>query len=160
MGERVELFFLPLILRLVLAAPAVPVGRPAPPVVLKTSRGSETHLRLKGRPHLLLFFTSWCGRCPQYVTFVSRYAELKRRGIELVPIDLLASELPGEAEALWRRIGVPATLYFDRYGEVTQAYQVTELPTAVLVNRDGRVAGTLAGVHGKKDLSRLLRLAR
>jgi thiol-disulfide isomerase/thioredoxin len=149
-----------LLFRLLVADPALPAGSPAPPVVVRGEGGGEVHLRLQGRPHLLLFFSSWCKGCPSYVSYVTRYADLERYHVALVPIDLQPSELPGEAEALWRRIGHRRPLYFDRYGEVTQAYRVLDLPTAVLVDGKGRVAGVLVGARRKADLQRLLRSAR
>ncbi len=149
-----------LLLRLLVTDPALPAGTPAPPVVLKSAGGGETHLRLKGRPHLLLFFTTWCKQCPAYVSYVTGYSGLERHHVALVPIDLQPSELPGDAQALWKRIGREKTLYFDRYGEVTQAYRVTELPTAVLVDRDGKIAGVLVGAQRRARLERLLQRAR
>ncbi len=149
-----------LLLRLLVAAPVLPAGTQAPPVALRRADGREVHLRLKGRPHLLLFFSTWCRRCPAYVSYVTRYSGLERQNVALVPIDLLPSELPGDAQALWKRIGHAHTLYFDRYGEVTQAYRVTDLPTAVLVDGKGRVAGVLVGAQGRKSLDHLLRQAR
>ncbi len=154
------MLLLPLLLRLMVADPALPTGSLAPPVVLKSAAGGEIHLRLKGRPHLLIFFASWCDRCPQYLSYVTGYPGLQRYHVQLVPIDLLPSELPGDAQALWQRIGRSTPLYFDRYGEVTQAYRVSDLPTAVLVDGKGRVAGVLVGAQRKASLERLLQRAR
>lgn len=148
-----------LLLRLMLAAPVLPAGTQAPPVVLRRADGREVHLRLKGRAHLLLFFSTWCRRCPAYVSYVTRYAGIEGQNVSLVPIDLLPSELPGEAQALWKRVGHAHTIFFDRYGEVTQAYRVTDLPTVVLVDKNGRVVGALVGAQGRKSLDRLLRQA-
>ena len=150
------MLYLPLLLRLVLADPALSPGSQAPPVVVQRLDGDMQRVALKGHRHLIVFFASWCRRCPTYVTYLARDGDLRRSGVRVVPVDLLPSELPGEIEALWQRLGRPAPLYLDRYGEVADAYQVTDLPTAVLVGADGRVKGVLVGVHGKKDVMRLL----
>lgn len=150
------LFYLPLLLRLVIAEPALPPGSPAPTVVVQRLGGKEERLHLKGHPHLLLFFATWCRRCPQYVGYLAHARDLRARGVEFVPIDLLPSELPGDAQALWRRLGSPGTLYLDRYGQTAEAYQVTELPMAVLIGKDGRIVGELVGARSRKDVQRLL----
>ena len=151
------MFYLPLLLRLVFAGPAVPQGAPAPPVVVeRLGSGREQRLQLQGHPHLIVFFSTWCTRCPQYLRLLMRAPELRRGGVELVPVDLLPSELPGDVQVFWRRLGRSAPLYLDRYGQVTDAYQVANLPTAVLINKKGRIVGTLEGAKKRAELRRLL----
>ncbi len=154
------MLYLPLLLRLVLADPALSPGSQAPPVVVQRLGGEMQRVSLKGERHLIVFFASWCRHCPTYVTYLARDGALRRTGVRVVPIDLLPSELPGEIETLWQRLGRPAPLYLDRYGEVADAYQVTDLPTAVLVGPDGRVQGVLVGVQDKKAVMRLLQRPR
>jgi hypothetical protein len=151
------MLYLPILLRLVLAEPALRPGSPAPPVVVQRLGGETQTLSLKGHRHLLVFFASWCRSCPPYLSYLARDGAVRRTGVELVPIDLLPSELPGDAQRLWQRLKSPAALYLDRYGEVADAYQVTDLPTAVLIGADGRIQAALVGVHGRKDVLRLLR---
>jgi len=151
------MLYLPLLLRLVLAQPALRAGTPAPPVVVQRLGGKEERVALRGHRHLLVFFASWCRSCPPYLSYLTRSAAVRRAGVEVVPIDLLPSELPGDVGRLWRRLGEPAPLYLDRYGEVADAYQVADLPTVVLVGKDGRIVGALAGVSSKKAVERLLR---
>ncbi len=150
------MLYLPILLRLVLAEPALRPGTPAPPVVVQRLGGGTETVRLKGHRHLLVFFASWCRRCPPYVSYLTRDPSVRRSGVEVVPIDLLPSELPGDVGRFWTRLGHPVPLYLDRYGEIADAYQVTDLPTAVLISADGRVKAVLVGVHGKKDVLRLL----
>jgi len=151
------MLYLPILFRLVLAEPALRPGSAAPPVVVERLHGPTQTLALKGHRHLLVFFASWCRHCPSLVGYLARDAALRRGGVEVVPIDLLPSELPGDATALWRRLKSPAPLYLDRYGEVADAYQVTDLPTVVLIGKDGRIAVALSGVRSPKDVQRLLR---
>jgi peroxiredoxin len=153
------MLYLPILLRLVIADPALPPGTMAPPVVVQRLGGKVETLRLKGHRHLLVFFASWCRRCPPYLTYLARDGAVRRAGVEVVPIDLLPSELPGEVETFWHRLRAPAPLYLDRYGEIADAYQVTDLPTVVLIGRDGRIKGALMGVRAKKDVLKLLQLA-
>jgi len=150
------MLYLPILLRLVLAEPALRPGTAAPPVVMQRLGGTTETLKLKGRRHLLVFFASWCRRCPPYLTYLARDRAVRRAGVDVVPIDLLPSELPGDIEHLWQRLRSPAPLYLDRYGEIADAYQVTDLPTAVLIGADGRIQGALVGVHGRKDVLRLV----
>ncbi len=154
------MLYLPILLRLVLAEPALRPGTAAPPVVVQRYGGGMQTLKLHGHRHLLVFFASWCRRCPPYLSYLARDRAVRRTGVELVPIDLLPSELPGDVESLWQRLKSPAPLYLDRYGEIADAYQVTDLPTAVLIGADGRIQAALVGVHGRKDVLRLLRAPR
>ncbi len=150
------MLYLPILLRLVLAEPALRPGTAAPPVVVQRFGGGMQTLTLKGRRHLLVFFASWCRRCPSYLTYLTRDGAVRRARVDVVPIDLYPSELPGDVERLWQRLKSPAPLYLDRYGEIADAYQVAELPTAVLIDKDGRIQGALVGVRGRKDVLRLL----
>lgn len=154
------MLYLPILLRLVLAEPALRPGTLAPPVVVQRIGGKAQTLKLHGHRHLLVFFASWCRRCPPYLTYLARDGAVRRSGVEVVPIDLLPAELPGDVEQLWRRLGNPLTLYLDRYGEIADAYQVTDLPTVVLIGADGRIQGALVGVRGRRDVLRLLQAAQ
>lgn len=160
MGRVVFLLILPLLMRLVLAAPVLSPGHEAPPVVLRRAGDGEVSIPLRGSPHLLVFFSTWCRSCPQYVSYLVRMPELRRSGVRIVPIDVAAAELPGDPEAFWRRIGARQPLYLDELGQIADSFEVKDLPATVLVDSRGRIVATFQAAPSRRTVARLLKSLR
>lgn len=152
-----RLLILPLLVRLVFAIPAPPQHHEAPPVVLRKAGDGEVSIPLRGRPHLLVFFSTWCRSCPQYVSYLLRMPELRRGNVQLVPIDVAAAELPGDPEAFWRRIRTKEPLYLDELGQIADSFEVKDLPAAVLIDRHGRIVATFHSAPSRGEIAGLLR---
>lgn len=144
-------------MRLMLSSASMPRGHEAPPVVVRRSGDGEVKIPLRGHPHLLVFFSTWCNSCPQYVSYLVRMPELRRGGVEIVPIDVAAAEIPGDPEAFWRRIGAKGPLYLDELGQIADSFEVRDLPATVLVDRSGMIVATFQSAPSRREISRLLK---
>jgi len=135
----------------------------AKPINLKVTAadGTEVDLaKLRGKVVLIDFWATWCGDCRREApTIVAAYRKHHDRGFEIVGIALERPGLkPGdsarEAEAkvalarqkllaFTRDHGMPWPEYCDGKGwdgELRATYGIIGVPTALLLDREGRVA--------------------
>jgi peroxiredoxin len=111
---------------------------------------------LQGRPHLLIFWTTWCGVCksemPMYRALAERYAS---RGLAVVAI---SADRDGDVPALVRAYRDAHALPFpialdDR--SMTRRFRVEMFPHLVLVD----AAGQIRHVHQGRSFERNLAAA-
>lgn len=127
--------------------PAEPVsaGDQAPDFVLSGAHGDRRGLGdlISTGPALLVFFKTTC-KSSQIA--MAPYGEIERRYGDVVPVIAIAQD-PLEAAEPWladQLFAGPVLTDFPRY-DVSAAYELLALPTAVLVDRDGTVLETLVG---------------
>ncbi len=100
---------------------------------------------LRGHPVLLNFWASYCEACKQEMpTLEAAYRRYRARGIVMVGVDTLG-DVPAEARALVRTMGLTYPMVLDARQDVADRYNVAGLPTSVFIDAAGRVRGTVVG---------------
>lgn len=135
---------LPLVPTLQAAHAATP-RLPAPDFELPGPDGAGVKLSaLRGKVVYLDFWASWCGPCRQSFPWMNELqARLGPRGLQVLGVNLDAKQ----AEAKRFLADVPARfqLAFDEKGATPRLFGVKGMPTSVLIDREGRIAGIHAG---------------
>jgi thiol-disulfide isomerase/thioredoxin len=140
------------------------VGKPAPafslPVVANGDVGQDklSLSDLQGSAVILDFWATWCGPCRAEAPIVNGVANRFRdRGVKVIGIN--TSDRAGLA-APWVRshhIGYP--IAFDGDGETAAQYNVSAMPTLVVISRTGQVVGVREGMTEADELESLLKKA-
>ena len=137
------------------------VGKDAPdftlPVVLNGDGPRISLAELKGKPVLLDFWATWCGPCQVEAPILNKVSQrFKDRGLVVIGVDV--NEGPGLAGPWAKAHGITYPIAFDSE-DVGQKYGVENLPTLILVSKEGKVLAVRTGVTSDSELERLVTAA-
>jgi peroxiredoxin len=117
---------------------------PAPDFSLETPLGARVGLEsYRGRPVLLVFWTTSCGICQHEMPLLNLMAaEFRNKGISVVAIHLGREE---EARSYMQSKGIDLALLADPQGVAARAYHVNGIPKLVLIGSDGKIKKAASG---------------
>ncbi len=129
---------------LMLAAAPAPTGAvagnsAAPDFTLPSSSGSNLRLReQRGQVVMLNFWATWCGPCRREMPQLNRiYGKYKPAGFLLLGVNV--DEDSANARGLATKLGVQFPVLFDTKQSVSRLYDLSTMPSTVIIDRDGRV---------------------
>jgi peroxiredoxin len=126
------------------AAGGLAVGTPAPAFSLEDVQGETLtldSLRKAGKPVMLLFTDPGCGPCNALLPELGHWQEQYQ---DRLTIALVSRGDPEENRTKAQEHGLPNVVLQEDW-EVSEAYDVSGTPGAVLVSPDGTVASPMAG---------------
>lgn len=120
------------------------LNHPAPDFELKTLDGQRVRLQdLRGKPVLLSFFASWCGPCRRELpSMVKLHEEFKDKGLQVFGVN---DEGKGTARQFAEKAGLTFAILDDSSLKAAHLYRVRSIPTAFLIDKDGKVVRFLRG---------------
>jgi len=134
-------------------------GEPVPKLAFRAKDGKDRKFSdFGGKIVLLNFWATWCGPCIREMPSLLRLQ--KTRGGDDFTIIALSQDLRG-----WpvvtpflakNRLG-PLPVYVDQNTAISRAMKIKGLPTSILLDREGRELGRLAG-HAEWDSAEALAL--
>jgi thiol-disulfide isomerase/thioredoxin len=92
----------------------------------------------KGKVVYLDFWASWCGPCKASFPYMERLKSAYG-GDGLVIIAVNVDHSQAKAANFLSAQGSDLTVVYDPKGEIATAYHVKDMPTSVLIDRDGKV---------------------
>ena len=120
-------------------ASTITPGAAAPAFQLPSSANTPLALSdLKGQVVLINFWASWCGPCRQEMPVLDQlYRKYKAAGFTLLGVNVE----PKSADALGFLKGTPVTfpILFDSDSQVSKLYEVSGMPSTVILDRTGKV---------------------
>lgn len=116
------------------------VGKPAPNFKLKLLDGGEFELAAHKDKNILLldFWATWCGPCRAAMpVLVGLAQEYKDKGVLYYAVDL--REKPEKVREYLNGAGLKISVPMDTDGDVGRLYEVSGIPTLVIVGKEGSV---------------------
>ena len=100
----------------------------------------------RGGPVLLDFWATWCKPClvaiPEIQALHKKYGS---QGLSVIGISVDGPRNYSKVRPFVSRLGIKYRVAADQDGRLQQLYQVVAMPTAILIDRDGRIAAVRVG---------------
>lgn len=127
----------------------VAVGNPAPE--LGPAAGAElTWAKLKGKVVIVDFWAAWCAPCKEELPELEEmYKTHKERGLTVIGIN--QDEERDEMQAFLKTMPLSFPMVFDEGKSIAGRWQPPTMPTAYVIDRQGKIAFIQAG-YERKDL--------
>ena len=99
---------------------------------------------------MLNFWATWCGVCRRGMPQIEAlHREFSPRGLVLLGVN---GESGQDARNFVRGNGYTFPTLVDKGNKVAGQFRVTAIPTSVVIDRQGRIASYLVGLHSEKTL--------
>ena len=104
-------------------------------------------------PVVLDFWATWCKPCVVSLPAIERLQRKYRdQGLSVVAISIDGPRNFSRVRPFASKLGLSMPVVLDEDGELQQHYQVTAVPTSVLIAPDGRIVRVHAGyLPGQED---------
>lgn len=130
---------------------------------LKSRSGKNIKLsELRGEVVMLNFWASWCGPCRQEMPLLEKiHKKYKRLGFTLLGVNV--EENSSAAKNYLKDVKVSFPILFDNTNKTSKLYDVSAMPTTILIDRNGNKRflhkGYKPGYENdyKKQIKKLLR---
>ncbi len=111
----------------------------APDFALKSRAGTNVRLsELRGQVVMINFWATWCGPCRQEMPLLEKlYKRYKKLGFTLLGVNVEENSRP--AINYLKDVSVSFPILFDTRNVVSKLYQVSGMPSTVVVDRDGKL---------------------
>jgi outer membrane lipoprotein-sorting protein/peroxiredoxin len=131
-------------------------GKPAADFKLTSLAGKEFSLQdLKGKFVLLNFWATWCGPCRRDLPAVEKlHQEFHRKGLVVLGVD--GREDPETVRQFLTESKLSYPILLTPDSGMIQSYNVTAVPTVVLIDADGKIVYHHVGAGGDKTLREAL----
>jgi peroxiredoxin len=115
------------------------------PFSLKDLNGNQVSLSdYKGKPVLLFFWATWCMACKEDIVLLEKFSEEKRDRLKILTV-----AIDGEKEARVKRVvkkrKITLPVLLDIKERTARKYGVRMVPSAFIINREGRMEGMIVG---------------
>ena len=145
------------------ASSAIAPATAAPDFTLRAMDGPNMRLQeQRGRVVMINFWATWCAPCRQEMPHLNRLYE-KYRGAGFVLLGVNVDDDTGKAAEVAAKLGVTFPVLLDTEKSVSKLYDVSTMPSTMLIDRDGKVRyvhrGYLAGYEDnyEKQIRELLK---
>jgi peroxiredoxin len=120
-------------------AAATLTSGPAPDFTLHSVAGANLRLQeQRGQVVMLNFWASWCAPCRQEMPQLDRlYEKYHAAGFQLLGVNV--DEDARNAAGVSSKLGLHFPVLLDTEKRVSRLYDLSTMPSTVLIDRDGRV---------------------
>lgn len=132
---------------------AIKNGALAPEFTLHTLSGKTLSLsNASGKPLVINFWNSWCPPCQEETPVLAEIYRAHKGEFQLYGINVTTNDTINAVKLFMENFHISYPILLDKSGKVSHKYDIRGMPTTILINRKGQIAGVIVGFQGKKEL--------
>ena len=111
----------------------------APDFTLKSVRGDNLKLsEFRGEVVIINFWATWCAACREQMPILNDlYLRYRKQGLVVLGVNV--EKKPGKAKNMISELRVVFPVLFDVTKSVSKLYDIEDMPSTILVDRDGNL---------------------
>ncbi len=104
----------------------------------------------RGKPVLVNFWATWCPPCREEMPYLQQvYDEWTAKGLVLLAVDI--GETPAVVTKYFAENNLSMPVLFDSDEKVARKYNISGIPTTLLIDKDGIIRKTQIGAYPNKE---------
>lgn len=129
----------------------------APVMQLKDWNGSVRKIGGKSTKWTLLnFWASWCGPCEEEAADLVKLYKQYSDDVEIVGVNATSVDSEPDARAFVKKHELNFPIVFDVAGRATEAYKLVGYPSTYLINPEGQIVASMAGLRTYKQFKQII----
>jgi len=136
------------------AGAGVKIGQTLTPFNLESLDGSQVTVGQPGKITVINFWATWCPPCKEEMPELEIFAQQNQQKVNFYAVNLQESN--GKISDFMRTNKYTMLVLLDKDGGVAKNFQVTAIPTTVIVNKHGMVKYRKTGPMTRNELEGII----
>lgn len=136
------------------AGAGVKVGQTLAPFILESLDGSHVTVGQPGKITVINFWATWCPPCKEEMPELEMFAQNNRQKVNFYAVNLQESNDKISDFMSKNKYTMPVLL--DKDGAIGKKFQVTAIPTTIIVNKHGMVKYRKSGTMTRNELEGII----
>jgi len=128
----------------------IKVGQILPPLSLEGLDGSPVKISPSGKIIVLNFWATWCKAYREEMPGIEKFYQQNQKKVEFYAIN--SQDSRGEIIDFMTRSQYTMTVLLDKDGIVGEKFQVTAIPTTIIINKHGMIKYHKSGAITRTEL--------
>ncbi|SFL31173.1 TlpA family protein disulfide reductase [Pelosinus propionicus] len=132
----------------------VKVGKNLPSFTLDSLAGNQVTVGNTGRITVINFWATWCPPCLEEMPELEKFAKKNQQKVQFYAVNLQESQ--EKVSDFMNRYNYTMPVLLDKDGIVAKQFQITAIPTTIIVDKNGLIKHRQSGAMTMNQLDGII----